>query len=231
MKTKRQNNSSRASSPTLGFLDNINTVSEDLDRSEESRATGYMGKTSEITWMQRLESETMGQTGTWDFLESPRQRRPHSNNAIPSMNYRLDHDSLSHPGVKNAFVLPPKPLADKLFHIHFAKVHNSLPIIREGLFMEQYRRLFADTSLYLGRKWLTIFYLVLAISSRFCRYSQQEALGPVDENLFFARAKSLSISENVLYVNEDLQQVQAEVIIGFYFLIDSQINRYDSHVC
>ncbi|KAL4783271.1 hypothetical protein BJX76DRAFT_330176 [Aspergillus varians] len=177
-----------------------------------------MGKNSEITWMQRLESEAMVQTAI--------QPQPHGNNSISSVNYRLDHNHLSDPEVKNAFVLPPKPLADKLCFIYFQKVHKSLPIIRECLFMEQYGRLFANTSLYPGRKWLAIFNLVLAISSRFCRYSQQDAIGAVDEDVLFARAKSLSISENVLYDHENLQQVQAEVLMGFYLLVISQVNRY-----
>lgn len=183
-----------------------------------------MGKNSEVTWMQRLESDTTRQGE--DSLEAPPQYLLRSDDSIASMNYRLDHDRLSIPEVRNAFVLPPKALADQLFQIYFDKVHYSIPIIRQNLFMEQYNRLFSESPINPGRKWLAIFNMVLAISSRFCRYSKQGAQGDADENMFFARAKCLSISENVLYDHEDLQQVQAEALMGFYFLAVSQINRY-----
>lgn len=73
--------------------------------------------------------------------------------------------------------------------------------------------------------------MVLAIGSRFCRATPQDAQGDADENVFLARAKSLGVSENVLYDHEDLQQVQAEALMAFYFLAVSQVNRYDSQIC
>jgi len=46
-----------------------------------------------------------------------------------------------------------------------------------------------------------------------------------DENVLSARARALSISENVLYDHGDLQQVQAEALMALFFFIQSQINR------
>lgn len=94
--------------------------------------------------MQRLESEATKQSGNWDSLQNPPQYGLPVDDSIASMNYRLDHDPLSDPEVTNAFVLPPKALADHLFHIYLDKVHTSLPIIRQGLFIEQYRHLFSE---------------------------------------------------------------------------------------
>lgn len=39
---------------SIGSLEAIDRVEEDLNRNENARATGYMGKNSEVTWMQRL---------------------------------------------------------------------------------------------------------------------------------------------------------------------------------
>lgn len=187
-----------------------------------------MGKDSEVAWMQQLEAEATKESDHSDSLENPPQSRLPADDSIASMNYRLDHGRLSDPDVRNAFVLPPKALADHLLHIYLDNIYTSLPIIRRGLFMEQYRRLFSENSINPGRRWLAVFNMVLAIGSRFCRVSKQDVPGDADENVFFARAKSLSVPENVLYGHEDLQQVQAEALMAFYFLTVSQVNRYDS---
>jgi hypothetical protein len=69
--------------------------------------------------------------------------------------------------------------------------------------------------------------MIFAIGCAIGRLSEQNLQQEADENLFLARAKSLSLSESVLYDHDDLQQVQAEALLAFYFLVVSQINRYD----
>lgn len=58
---QQRRSSSASSSSSLGSLEEIDTVYENLNRSEVSRTTGYMGKNSEVTWMQRLDFETAKQ--------------------------------------------------------------------------------------------------------------------------------------------------------------------------
>lgn len=201
-------------------------MDEDHNRSEESRATGHMGKSSEITWMHRLESEAKEQSGNPSSSKSLAQSGLPMSDPISSMNYRLDHDRLSNIEVMNPFVLPPKPLSDRLLQVYLDKVHNDIPLIRKCLFLEQYRRLFLGNRVNPGRGWLAIFNMVLAIASRFCKVSGHEFMGEPDDNVFFARAKALNLSENIGYDHEDLQQVQAEVLVAFYFITVSQVNRY-----
>lgn len=177
--------------------------------------------------MHRLESEAKEESSNWDSSESsPPPGRP-VGDPISLMNYRLDNDRLSDIEVGNAFILPPRALSDQLLHIYLDKVHSDLPIIRQGLFIEQYQRLFSGSRVNPGRGWLAVFNLVLAIASRFCNVSEHEVLGEPDENVFFSRAKSLNLSENIGYDHEDLQQVQAEVLMAFYLFTISQVNRYD----
>ena len=147
------------------------------------------------------------------------------------MNYHLDCHHLSEPEVRNAFVLPPKELADYLLHIFRSKVDTSFQIIRWGLFMDQYRRLFSESSINPGRRWLAVFNMILAIGRNFCRASQQDLHNHADEDVFFARAKSLNISDTVLFGYEDLQQVQVETLMALYFLTVSRVNRYGPQNC
>jgi hypothetical protein len=47
-----------SSSSSVGSLDAVDKVEYDVNLTNESRATGNIGKSSEITWMQRLQQET-----------------------------------------------------------------------------------------------------------------------------------------------------------------------------
>ncbi|CAL5872739.1 uncharacterized protein PFLUO_LOCUS7006 [Penicillium psychrofluorescens] len=46
-----------SSSSSVGSLDDLDQVKDDVNRTDQSRATGHIGKSSEITWMQRLQEE------------------------------------------------------------------------------------------------------------------------------------------------------------------------------
>lgn len=91
----------------------------------------------------------------------------------------------------------------------------------------QCRRLFINQSINPGSKWLAIFNMILAIGSEFCQLSGQDVQHEAYPDVFFARARTLNDSENIVYEHDDLQQLQAEALMAFYLLSKSQINRYE----
>lgn len=206
----------------MGSLDGIDVASEDYNRDEKSRATGYMGKNSEVVWMQRLGIEAKRQSDDQD-LEATSSLQDLSDDSLSSTNYHLDERKLKSPAVPNAFVLPPRSVSDELYQIYLDKVQPSLPLLRQDLFSAQYHRCFLG-GVNPGGKWLAILNLIYAISSVFSRLSGKTA-SSAEEALYFARAKSLSTSDNILYQHDDLQQVQIEAFMAFYLLTISQINR------
>lgn len=225
----------------MGSLDEVDIVKEDLNRSEQSRATGYMGKNSEVVWMQRLELQTNrldnddDDAGDHRMSQSPAKRSSSAaalgdDIAISSASYHLDNLDYLGLVASDPSALPPKEVADKLLHFYLKSADSSFPIIRRSLFMAQYQSLFSSESLPKpGEKWLTILNLIFAIGALFCEHAQPADFGKsvaVDHRLFFSRARSLSAGDNTLYDNPDLQQVQIEGLVAFYFLGSSQINRY-----
>ena len=193
-----------------------------------SRATGYMGKNSEVTWMQRLDFEATKQGAHENSSEMATNLVP-SDEPISLLNYHLDYQNLSEPAMTNAYDLPPKALANRLFQIYLDKVQISLPLIRQDLFLDQYDRFYSGNARNPGNKWLAIFNLIMAISSVFSRLSLQDTQQVVNETIFFSRAKMLNISDTIVYEHDDLQQVQVEALMAFFFLIVSQVNRYRIH--
>lgn len=67
--------------------------------------------------------------------------------------------------------------------------------------------------------------MVFAIGSKYRSLAKGDVPSGFDDNVFFARAKILSANENIRYDHADLQQVQIEALITFYFLVSAQINR------
>ncbi|KAJ5982606.1 hypothetical protein N7451_012706 [Penicillium sp. IBT 35674x] len=69
-------------------------VYEDFNRSEKSRATGYMGKSSEVAWMQQLDTQAPKHDDGKGTQCLASQFQFPMDNSIASMNYRLDYQGI-----------------------------------------------------------------------------------------------------------------------------------------
>lgn len=143
------------------------------------------------------------------------------------MNYHLDHQEITDTSVTDIFALPHKELADGLLKLYLDNVQNWLPIIRKDLFVAQYNHCYLIKGDLTGRTWLAILNMIFAIACTYQRLSGHKNHPEANERVFATRAKSLSISENVLYDHSGLQQVQAETLMALLLLTQSQINRYE----
>lgn len=209
----------------MGSLDAIDVVDEDVNRSEESRATGFVGKNSEVVWLQSLDVEA-------ERVNSPDQKRPkrHSSgtrdgNYIASKSYHTEDLPMVEPEQLNPYELPPKHVAETYYDAYVMSVDTYFPIIRKSLFTAQFDRYYAEPFLNPGHKWLAVLNMIFAIASRYCAFVGKEMPGGSEHTIFFSRAKILSANENIVYGHPDLQQVQIEILLTFYFLALSQVNR------
>lgn len=215
------------SSPSsIGSLEAIDRVEEDLNRTEHSRATGFMGKNSEITWMQRLQREAEHRSkGLPGSLEPGQSKRQDDDLALHAVNYHLDDLDISVPGPVELYAMPPRELADQLFESYLSTVHPFFPIINRPLFRAQYRTFF-ESNAQPGDKWLAILNMIFAIASKHAQLVEAPWRGnDRDHLMYLTRARILSMNGDVLFSHPDLQQVQVEGLIAFYLLASDQINR------
>lgn len=216
-----------SSESSIGSLEAIDRVDEDLNRSENTRATGYMGKNSEITWMQRLRREAEkrfhNESGTYD----PRfETAEDADFALTSVNYHLDDMDISVPWPVQTYWVPPRNLADQLFEDYLNMVHPFFPIISRPLFRAQYKNFFGNSPRP-GDKWLAILNLIFAISAKHAHLTQAPWRGSDHDHIeYLTRARMLSMNGDALFGHPDLQQVQVEGLVAFYLLASDQINRY-----
>lgn len=204
-------------------MHNLDVVDEDLNRSKDSRAGGYFGKSSEVAWIRSLEMQASSSSCEGEKLENSRNSSPPMPFSAESINYHFEPADYPSSEVDNIYDLPPRPLAERLLSSFMNTVQPSLPIIREGLFIDQFNLLYSGKSNSPGRKWLAVLNLVFAISTKLCQLSGEDVQNHGRQ--YFSRAQTLNISESIVEDHEDLQQVQLEALAAFYLLASSHVNR------
>lgn len=233
----------------VGSTGAADRIREDFNRSEEARTTGFMGKNSEITWLQRLRQEN--QFGDLSQPDAKLEFSKKTGGAVPlfentspegevkkslpddfegfSVNessYHLDDFTVFVPDTIDRFGMPPREIADQLFKAYLDSVHPSFPIIGKTTFSSQYRRFIEGSASSPGLRWLAIMNMIFAIGAKYGHLIQAEWRGDERDHLiYFSRARLLSLNGNTIFNHADLQQVQVSGLIAFYLLSTSQINR------
>jgi hypothetical protein len=222
------------SDSSLGSLEDIDEVDEDLNRDESTRAAGFFGKNSEVSWMQRLEHSvereaTSSLSPITPFYSSDNQsfshRKPTRDVSLHIMNYHLDDLTLPPLDDSDPFTVPSRAAADEYFNTYLTFVHPMFPAIRRTTFVAQYRK-FYDARTIPPRKWLGILNMIFAIGCHYSQLAEPHADRLDDASVYLARARRLVFDENILFDHPDLQQIQLELLVALYLLCLGQINRY-----
>lgn len=201
-------------------------MEDDVNLTRKSRATGHIGKSSDISWLQQLQKEAgHRRKGQAEPLE-PGESRMSDDHFVPhDMNYHLDDLDIGVSEPVQMYAMPPRLLADKLFDTYLLVAHPYLPIINRPLFCDQYRRFFDEFALP-GDKWMAILNMIFAIAANYAHSAEFDWHRDRNDHLvYLARARMLSMSGDDLFRHPDLQQVQVEGLIAFYLLSTDQISR------
>lgn len=207
---------------SVGSLNEVDTLTEDPNRNEETRATGYIGKGSEIAWMQKLETETRGMNRDWHQPVSPLE------DTVTPMSYHLDNLQIAEPLsiAGDARALPPKSWAAQLLNIYFESVGPTFPVVDQQLFVSQFNSAFIDTTQQPTQKWLAVLNLVLAIAAKYYQLAEPVSGRDVDDHVFLSRAIALTTTRWLAIQHADLHQVQIDLLLAIYYLASGQVNRY-----
>jgi hypothetical protein len=220
-----------------------------LDRTEEdftremARQTGFMGKNSEITWLQRLRQENQDskretkQPGTTSKAAvGSRQSKQttgddSSNDPVPSSSvyetsYHLDDLSITTLEHVDPYEVPTPETAQNLFHAYLTRVHPAFPIVGKLNLAAQFQKFVSGQASRPPEKWLAILNLIFAISAKYSHLTHADwKADERDHLIYFTRARLLSVNSETVFQHPDLQVIQITGLISFYFLCISQINR------
>ena len=229
-------------SARAGSTESLDCIDEDYNRTPAARATGYYGKTSDVTWMQRLKRPTRSSSDDNDQDEdddedsshggqtSPGPRHGHLASDFSPINessYHCDDLTLTPPDEVDDLELPSQETADMLFQSYLETIHPAFPIIGKITFISQYQafQLSQDKSK-INKNWLAILNLIFAISAKYSHLIQAEWSGDKSDHLiYFTRARMLGFSADAILGHAELQKVQIAGLMSFYLMALNQINR------
>lgn len=173
----------------MGSLDAIDVVDEDINRSEESRATGFVGKNSEVSWLQSLnvEAERINSFNQKRF--GRRSSGTRGTNYIASMSYHTEDRPMAEIEQLSLYEVPPKHVAEAYYDTYINSVNTYFPIIRKSLFTAQFERYYAEPFLNPGHKWLAVLNMIFAIASWYCTLVGKVMPDKSEHTVFFSEGQ------------------------------------------
>ncbi|KAL4996636.1 fungal-specific transcription factor domain-containing protein [Aspergillus recurvatus] len=204
----------------VGISGKGSTLTEDPNRDEASRATGYIGSASEIAWLQELGGKVNRLT-----MQVDQHCSPNIDVSAVAMNYHLDHIQIPETTPADPRSLPPKPWATILLGFFFKSVHPSFPVVNKSLFIIQFEEAFTSSAAQTSRKWLAVLNLILALGSRYYQESEPDSGKDVDDRIFLSRALALAATPGLRTSYAGLHQVQIELLLAIYYLASGQVNQ------
>lgn len=219
----------------VGSTRSLGHVDEDFNLTAASRATGFMGKNSELTWMQRLKKQAemspgdsedaMRLSGNMDARIRFTSLQGNLHHPINESTYHCDDLSMLVPGQVELYEIPSRQTADLLFERYLDTVHPAFPIIGKTTFLDQYHT-FYSKNVQAGANWLAILNLIFAIGAKYSRLIQADWGGDeMDHLIYFTRARLLGFNTDSILDHAGLQSVQIAGLMAFYLTATNQINR------
>lgn len=217
-------------------VSSLDLLDENLHETDRSRATGFVGKNSEVQWLRSLLYIEKGEEDSSNMAGSTAKRKisaaqPASNEQVSGVTFYLDSEGIDPGFYVEPHDLPTPEIAERLLGVYMEKVHDSFPILPRRLFEDQFRKYFTGlrhgTASRLNSKWQAILNLIFAIGARYSHLSKAEWRSNEKDHLVYqVRARSLAWSEITLVQHPDLPQIQVGGMLAFYFLSIGQVNRY-----
>lgn len=204
----------------MGIPGQGESLTKDPNRDEASRATGYIGSSSEIAWLQELGGKVNNLA-----MHTGQQCWPIIDDSAAAMNYHLDYIQLPKTIPTDPRSLPPKPWATTLVALFFETVYPSYPVVNKSLFIIQFEQAYTFSSAQPSRTWLAVLNLILALGSRYYQETEPDSGRDVDDRVYLSRALALASTPATHTSYAGLQQVQVEVLLAIYYLASGQVNQ------
>lgn len=209
----------------------LDLLDEDLHH-EGARATGFIGKNSEIQWL-RTVAITQSDRGDDTSLVIASRRGSLAfpmGDQVSSFSYWADSEHVDVDFLVDAYDFPQTEVAERLLQFYMSRVHDSFPILPRKTFEDQFRMYFTAVqngkAPRLSPKWQSILNLVFAIGARYSHLVKAPWRADERDHLVYqARARSLGLNEAVITSHPDLPQIQSLGLMAFYWLSTGQVSR------
>lgn len=181
-------------------------VDEDILKDEHSRATGFIGRTSEVQWLRSiiLRLDDLDKTSAKAMVQAlvrPQERfgpSLSSLNPASSFTFYLDSEHIDLGFFVNPYELPSLHTARRLLDSYMKSVHHLFPILSRTLFEDQFEKYFmaSETSnaMPADPKWQSVLNSVFAIGAKYLHLITSSWRADTDDHqIYHARARALGL--------------------------------------
>jgi hypothetical protein len=207
----------------IGSPGSLDVINEDTNRDEHTRAAGFMGKSSAVTWVQRAKK-----AATHDLEDERRVRRSAAVGSFTDSTYHAEPGDILTIQTEevNALEWPPPAVARALVDSYFEKVHVSFPILSRNDFYRKFETFPKDQVLSEDQCWLALANMVFAIGAKLAHLTNADFRGDDRDHLvYYARARALGMDHRTLNQDPELQHTACLGVLGLYLLTTDQLNR------
>ena len=224
-------------SARVGSTESLDHIDEDFNQSATTRATGFVGKNSELTWIQRIKKQTtsgfersdedLSETTLADGNKSASFHDPQPGlTPVSESTYHCDDIDIEISDEIDKYELPSAQTATYLFQHYMESVQPAFPILGKTTFTHQFHKKVERESLRTGDNWLAILNLVFAIGAKYSHLVQAEWKGDERDHLiYFTRARMLGFNSQSILGHADLQRIQITGLMAFYLIAVNQVTR------
>ncbi|KAL6703588.1 hypothetical protein ACN47E_009533 [Coniothyrium glycines] len=214
------------------IAESMDMLDENLHEDEQARATGFIGKSSEVQWLRTV---AIAQNETSDgesngIAPARRASNSPSSEQVNSFSFWTDGESLEMDAYIDPYGLPSPEIAERLLQCYMLKVHDSFPILPRKLFESQFRIYFralqSGNAPRLSSKWQAILNLVFAIGAKYTSLVKAPWQADARDHLIYhSRARFFGLNETTIMNHADIPQTQSLGLLAFYWLSVGQVNR------
>ncbi|KAL8782415.1 MAG: hypothetical protein Q9195_009647 [Heterodermia aff. obscurata] len=208
---------------STGHVDYSDFKSPTLDMTTPA----YVGQSSEVAWMQRLNREFKGDSRMkapgHESALLPSDATPLSGHPWPA-----DMDPSVVGNQLDPYDLPIKSTADALVKAFFSTVHPAFPILDRLHFLQQYEQTnnSMETNPMENGLFVSVLQMVFAIGAVYAHMTGCDWVGDDrDHLLYFARARVLGSYSGLLSDSVSIGQVQVLGLASVYLMATDQTNR------
>jgi hypothetical protein len=233
----------------VGSQGSVDILNEDVERDEIARATGYLGKSSNVQWLRRAKEQ--GIKGKDEPPERPgpplalkhpdapndesafrgsRRRSLEPNEPLSAATYHLDDLEMLTSSAIDAYEMPTSEVSLALFKYYKSNTNVEFPFIDVDWVADR----IPDAILRSQRHFNTqdelrdraLLNIIFAIGASYAHLVGDAQGDERDHFLYYSRARILGLKGRSFVDHPNIRIVQIAALTGFYYLCSSQINRY-----
>jgi hypothetical protein len=214
----------RVGSP--GAQDELASV---VDLGSGAGAAGFVGKVSEVSWIQRCR-EILFRQNSGGIEISQRDLDLHLIRA-QHLNYHMDDFELLAVDEESlgALYRPPLKTAVELSEAYFDSLHNIFPFVNADQYREIILQYFqqSPSALWDERRWLATANVIFGLGSKWLHLAAPEGEYREEDHLtYYARARALGLDHRLPFDHPTLEQVQALGVLALYLFVNNSIARF-----